>query len=199
MELWIGIAIAGIVGFALGALVMWWMDRKQGGGSSVATLKKEHEQFREQVTEHFVETAQRINRLTDSYKDLFDHLSQGAETLVDDASLRERMPQVSDQEVRLKRLGTRTGSDRQAGSGTRSDVEDKPPQPGASKPASSPAPDASKPSAAERDETASDDTPKARPAGASAAKAGTPAPRAGSAEKATPTDESSSKAGKPAD
>ncbi|NKI35491.1 DUF1043 family protein [Wenzhouxiangella sp. XN79A] len=107
MELWIGVAIAGVIGFGLGALVMWWTDRKRGGGTSVATLKKEHEQFREQVTEHFVETAQRINRLTDSYKDLFDHLSQGAETLIDDASLRERMPRVSDQEVRLKRIGTR--------------------------------------------------------------------------------------------
>ena len=108
MDVWVGVMIAGVIGFALGALVMWAMDRKQSGGTSVASLKKEHEEFREQVTDHFVETAERINRLTDSYKDLFDHLSHGAETLVDDASLRERMPQVSDQEVRLKRLGTQT-------------------------------------------------------------------------------------------
>lgn len=110
MDVWVGVLIAGVVGFGLGLLVMWWADRKRSGGSSVATLKKEHEQFREQVTDHFVETAERINRLTDSYKDLFDHLSHGAETLVDESSLRERMPRVSDQEVRLKRLGTRTAT-----------------------------------------------------------------------------------------
>ncbi len=114
MEFWIGAAIAAVIGFALGALVVWLIDRKRGGGTSVATLKQEHEQFREQVTTHFVETADLINKLTDSYKDVFDHLSKGAETLVDDKSLRDRMPRVSDQEVRLKRLGSRTP---QAGSG----------------------------------------------------------------------------------
>lgn len=108
MEFWIGATIAAIIGFALGALVVWLIDRKRGGGTSVAALKQEHEQFREQVTTHFVETADLINKLTDSYKDVFDHLSKGAETLVDDKSLRDRMPQVSDQEVRLKRLGSRS-------------------------------------------------------------------------------------------
>lgn len=115
MDNWILVVIAGAVGFGLGLLVMWWFDRRRSAGSSMATLKKEQEQFREQVTDHFVETAERINRLTDSYKDLFDHLSQGAETLVDASSLRERMPRVSDQEVRLKRLGTRTASNAKDG------------------------------------------------------------------------------------
>ncbi len=108
MEFWIGATIAAVIGFALGALVVWLIDRKRGGGTSVAALKQEHEQFREQVTTHFVETADLINKLTDSYKDVFDHLSKGAETLVDDKSLRDRMPRVSDQEVRLKRLGSRS-------------------------------------------------------------------------------------------
>lgn len=108
MDLWAVVMIAGLGGFGLGALVVWWIERKKAGGSSVSALKKEHEQFREQVTSHFVETAELINRLTDSYKDVFDHLSKGAETLVDDKSLRDRMPQVSDQEVRLKRIGTRS-------------------------------------------------------------------------------------------
>lgn len=120
MDLWIGVAVAGAIGFGLGAAAVYWMSRKRTGGTSVAALKQEHEQFREQVSEHFVETARLINRLTDSYKDVFDHLSQGAETLVDDATLRERMPQVSDQEVRLKRLGAPAARSAPASSSTNS-------------------------------------------------------------------------------
>ncbi|MBY6205763.1 ZapG family protein [Halomonas denitrificans] len=124
MDFWIGATIAAIIGFALGALVVWLIDRKRGGGTSVAALKQEHEEFREKVTTHFVETADLINKLTDSYKDVFDHLSKGAETLVDDESLRDRMPRVSDQEVRLKRLGSRTpqsGKDARGGTGSARD------------------------------------------------------------------------------
>jgi uncharacterized membrane-anchored protein YhcB (DUF1043 family) len=158
MEVWGGAVIAGVVGFALGALVMWWTDRKRSGGSSVATLKKEHEQFRDQVTDHFVETAERINRLTDSYKDLFDHLSQGAETLVDESSLRERMPRVSDQEVRLKRLGTRTAAtDRKEGEKSVNEAASE----------SSPTAPA-RPSRAASDRAAATESPKPSSAGASA-------------------------------
>jgi uncharacterized membrane-anchored protein YhcB (DUF1043 family) len=68
-------------------------------------MREENERFREQVNDHFVETAELINQLTDSYKKVFDHLSDGAERLVDEKVIRERMPQVSDQEIRLKRIG----------------------------------------------------------------------------------------------
>lgn len=114
MELWIGVLIAVVLGFGLGVGVTWWITRKQAGGTSVTALQEEHAEFREQVSAHFIETADLINRLTDSYKDVFDHLSKGAETLVDEASLRERMPQVSDQEVRLKRIGARSATESDA-------------------------------------------------------------------------------------
>jgi len=99
--------IAGVViGLMVGATAAWlWLDRKSGSADSVETLKRENERFREEVNEHFVQTAELINQLTDSYKAVFDHLSEGAEKLVDEKAVRERMPQVSDEEIRLKRLG----------------------------------------------------------------------------------------------
>jgi len=96
----IGVVIGGLV--CLPWIVMQW---RTGSGESIQRLKQENEKFREEVTEHFVETARLINQMTDSYKAVFDHLSQGAEKLVDDKALSERMPRVSQQEVKLRHLG----------------------------------------------------------------------------------------------
>lgn len=110
METWVWLIIGLVVGIGIGAVAALLIRRSTGSQRSIADLKKENEQFREEVSGHFVETARLINRMTDSYKDVFDHLSRGAETLVDDKSLRERMPLVSGREVRLKHLGTQAGS-----------------------------------------------------------------------------------------
>lgn len=101
--------IAGlVVGAAIGAVTVW-MLRSKDGEPSVRALKKDNERFRNEVTDHFVETARLINELTDSYKAVFDHLSHGADSLVDDKELAERMPRVSGREVRLRHLGTPDG------------------------------------------------------------------------------------------
>lgn len=99
----VGLILGMLVG---GAIVGLWLQRGGGSGQSVAELKRENARFREDVNEHFVQTAELINQLTDSYKAVFDHLSDGAEKLVDAEVVRERMPQVTDEEVRLKRIGS---------------------------------------------------------------------------------------------
>ena len=109
--IWTGI-IALIIGLLLGATGAWiWLRQRGGADGSVAELNKENERFREEVNEHFVQTAELINQLTDSYKAVFDHLSEGADKLVDQDAVRERMPRVSDQEVRLKHIGSRDGEE----------------------------------------------------------------------------------------
>ena len=110
--MWTGI-IALMIGALLGAVGAWiWLRQRGGaGGDSVAEIKKENARFREEVNEHFVQTAELINQLTDSYKAVFDHLSEGADKLVDKDAVRERMPRVSDQEVRLKHIGSRDGEE----------------------------------------------------------------------------------------
>ena len=101
---WIVAAL--VIGILVGAAGFWLATRKGGApGTSVRQLKQENEKFREEVNDHFVQTAELINRLTDSYKAVFDHLSDGAGRLVEDKVIRERMPQVSGQEVRLKPIG----------------------------------------------------------------------------------------------
>ncbi len=103
--MWAGITGV-IVGMLIGAGGMWlWARTRSAGPEELARLKRENAKFRDQVNGHFVHTAELINQLTDSYKAVFDHLSDGAETLVDPEALRALMPQVSDEEIRLKRIG----------------------------------------------------------------------------------------------
>jgi uncharacterized membrane-anchored protein YhcB (DUF1043 family) len=94
-----------IVGLAVGAGIVWLIVARKTNVVSVNQLKVENERFREEVNAHFVQSAQLINELTDSYKKVFDHLSDGAERLVDKEAVRERMPQVGRQEVRLRHIG----------------------------------------------------------------------------------------------
>ncbi|MDT8437446.1 MAG: DUF1043 family protein [Wenzhouxiangellaceae bacterium] len=116
MDMVIWLVIGLVVGGAIGAVLAWWWSRGHGGEQNLAAIKAENEQFRGEVNQHFVETARLINQLTDSYKAVFDHLSSGAEKLVDEKTLAEQMPRVSSREVRLRHLG-KTGDDTEVGSG----------------------------------------------------------------------------------
>lgn len=100
---WIIIGL--VAGAAIGAGAVWLFAVRRAGPTSVTEMKKENERFREEVNAHFVQTAELINELTDSYKKVFDHLSDGAERLVDKDAVRERMPQVGRHEVRLRHIG----------------------------------------------------------------------------------------------
>lgn len=104
-EIW-WVVVGLIAGLALGGAGVWFFLGRAGQSESVNSLKRENERFREEVNEHFVQTAELINQLTDSYKAVFDHLSEGAGNLVDEEAVRERMPKVTDQEVRLKHIGS---------------------------------------------------------------------------------------------
>lgn len=124
MEIVTWLIVGLVVGGAIGALATWYISRARGGAVSVMQLKKENEQFRNEVTEHFVETGRLINQMTDSYKQVFDHLSSGAEKLVDNKRLAERLPPTSGQEVKLSQFGAsvaaganKTGSNQQSGFG----------------------------------------------------------------------------------
>lgn len=121
MEFAIWLLVGLIVGGAIGAVATWWISRARGGVVSVMQLKQENDKFRDEVAEHFVETARLINHMSESYKQVFDHLSRGAEKLVDDEKLAERLPPATGQEVRLSHFGasaSAAASGEKAGAGS---------------------------------------------------------------------------------
>lgn len=105
MTFWIWLIVALLAGAAAGAGGVWWYFSGRKQAPKYQDLVKQQEQFKTEVTDHFVETARLINQLTDSYKAVFDHLSEGADQLVDPDTLRERLPAISDKEIRLRRIG----------------------------------------------------------------------------------------------
>lgn len=118
-----------VVGLVAGAGVAWAVVARRSHSPSVSQLKAENERFREEVNAHFVQTAGLINELTDSYKKVFDHLSDGADRLVDKEAVRERMPQVGHRdEVRLRHIGApkdhRSGGQKSSASAPKASKDD---------------------------------------------------------------------------
>lgn len=106
-SLFIGLLVGLIVGLVLGGGAAMLFQRKQTGNKTAKQMQHEHEEFREQVADHFVETAGLVNRLTDSYKEVFDHLQSGAQNLVDQDTLQDKLPHIDEETVTLQRIGSR--------------------------------------------------------------------------------------------
>lgn len=53
------------------------------------TLSDEYENYKKDVHAHFGDSAQLLNKLTESYKDVYQHLAQGARTLCPDYIAKE--------------------------------------------------------------------------------------------------------------
>lgn len=94
--------IVGLVAGAAGAW-LWWRFGMAGDGAD----SRRQAEYREEVADHFVKTAELVNRLTDSYKKVFDHLRDGAGKLVDEETLRQRLAHEEDKDVTLHLIGYR--------------------------------------------------------------------------------------------
>ncbi|MDR9392141.1 MAG: DUF1043 family protein [Trueperaceae bacterium] len=100
------LAAALAAGLLLGGLITWFATRQAGGGRSAAHLKEELETYKRDVAAHYAETAKRVDALTKAYKDVYDHLEDGAYRLVGEEELRRRLDGGSEP-VTLPGLGPR--------------------------------------------------------------------------------------------
>lgn len=85
------ISIAALV---VGAVIGFLMGRSGGGAQRQAELaeklestQKELDSYKTEVTEHFEKTAALVNNLTNSYKDVHEHLATGAQGLCQPGSV----------------------------------------------------------------------------------------------------------------
>ncbi len=113
MTIYTGLALTLLVGILIGLLVARLSVKKSlYKATKVDDLElqlgeKELEmaEFKEQVSDHFVETADLINNLTQSYKAVYDHLEKGAFSLVGAENLQKRLSDVKAESVRLEYIG----------------------------------------------------------------------------------------------
>ena len=79
-----------IIGTIVGAALSKILSK----GPSTEELQKKlnetqnkFDDYRDEVTDHFEQTSKLVNRMTESYRDVYEHLSKGAQSLAVDAKL----------------------------------------------------------------------------------------------------------------
>lgn len=83
------LAVVGFAGLLIGLLI----GKAIGGTNSSSTKKVEQEfqEYKRQVSEHFGKTADLVDNLTHSYKDVFDHLGSSAKALLSEEELKKHL------------------------------------------------------------------------------------------------------------
>ena len=196
------IIIAAAAGFFIGAVLVWIIkntnqsnaehlqEESEALRKEYEALKKTFADYRNNVSNHFAKTADAVDQLTDSYKNVYNHLSAGARALMDKESLQKQIEKRQGKSVTLAYLAQNQENDKaapietpQAETPAKPAAADPakttpPAKPAAADPAKTAAP--AKPAAAEPAKT----TPPAKPAAAEPAKTTPPAKPAAAAEPA---------------
>ena len=204
------IIIAAAAGFFIGAVLVWIIkntnqsnaehlqEESEALRKEYEALKKTFADYRNNVSNHFAKTADAVDQLTDSYKNVYNHLSAGARALMDKESLQKQIEKRQGKSVTLAYLAQNQENDKAAPIET--PQAEPPAKPAAAEPAkttppaktTAPAKPAAaaepaktaapaKPAAAEPAKT----TPPAKPAAAEPAKT-TPPAKPAAAEPAKP-------------
>ena len=194
------IIIAAAAGFFIGAVLVWIIkntnqsnaehlqEESEALRKEYEALKKTFADYRNNVSNHFAKTADAVDQLTDSYKNVYNHLSAGARALMDKESLQKQIEKRQGKSVTLAYLAQNQENDKAAPIDT--PQAEPPAKPAAAEPAkttppaktTAPAKPAAaaepaktaapaKPAAAEPAKT----TPPAKPAAAEPAKTAAPA------------------------
>jgi len=82
----LGILIAILVVAVLVALVIGYFVGSRLGGRKSTAMKQateEHDSYKSDVREHFQQTSAIMSRMVEDYRDMYDHMSTGAEKLAD--------------------------------------------------------------------------------------------------------------------
>lgn len=146
------IILAVIIGLVAGALFVWLLNRSARSHSDAAeeklqNLQKEFDTYRNEVNAHFAQTADAVDQLTQSYQNVFSHLSEGAQKLMDKNALKAQLEKRHGKAVTLAYLVDESGQQSETQVNADSVVADSKPEAKAAAktlnyPADSKAPDA---------------------------------------------------------
>lgn len=78
----IGLALGLVIGAGIGAVLRGKRQRRvQALEAELAGLEKQFEDYRQQVTTHFRTTSELVQKMTDSYREVYEHLASGSQVL----------------------------------------------------------------------------------------------------------------------
>lgn len=90
------IAIGMAVGVIVGGRLSIGSSRVQELEAQVRQLKSDHRAYRDNVSDHFSQTAQLVQHMTDSYRDVYQHLAGGARELCSPEVANQLLPARDD-------------------------------------------------------------------------------------------------------
>jgi uncharacterized membrane-anchored protein YhcB (DUF1043 family) len=75
------LAVGIVLGFFLAGRVNTKPNKVTELEQKLQELQRSHSRYRDEVSEHFSTTAELVQQMTDSYKDVYQHLASGAQEL----------------------------------------------------------------------------------------------------------------------
>ena len=78
-----------LIGLGLG----FWLAQLRNGseGAKAADVQKQFDDYRESVTEHFGRTAEHFQTIGEQYRELYEHMASGADTLLDPQAIDDKL------------------------------------------------------------------------------------------------------------
>ncbi len=78
-----------IIGLGLG----FWAAQLRSGKqvAKAADVQKQFDDYRQSVTEHFGRTAEHFQTIGQQYRELYEHMASGADTLIDPQAIDEKL------------------------------------------------------------------------------------------------------------
>lgn len=93
--LWFVGSLAFLGGILCGALVYHLLSGSKTRNGKLEgqldEMQQEFKEYQQQVGDHFTTSAHLINKLTDAYRDVHEHMANGAENLCEDEEVRTRL------------------------------------------------------------------------------------------------------------
>ncbi|HFD80224.1 MAG TPA: DUF1043 family protein [Gammaproteobacteria bacterium] len=77
----IAFACGVLAGIAVGQLLQGGNRRVREMQQRLDALQKELDDYREQVGQHFLKTSELVQKMTDSYREVYEHLASGSQAL----------------------------------------------------------------------------------------------------------------------
>ncbi len=93
---------AGLLGLGLGALFMYFLSGKSTSAKkSIQEVEEKLNDYQQNVVEHFEQTADLVDELTQSYKKVFDHLGKSAKQLMTDEQVQQQIEKRKGNKITL--------------------------------------------------------------------------------------------------
>ncbi|NKB34153.1 MAG: DUF1043 family protein [Pseudomonadales bacterium] len=90
------LAIGVVAGVVFASRLNTSPSRVQELENQIRTLKESHDEYRDSVSDHFGMTAELVQHMTESYKEVYQHLASGAQDLCSTEVASKLLPTESD-------------------------------------------------------------------------------------------------------